>query len=79
LPIEIDFGAAAPAMDQAAWEQEYEHNVSADAILTPARPSSGPPTKVSFDPAEVSSAISNDPFFDPARFDPWECLYERFF
>ena len=79
LPIEIDFGAAAPAMDQAAWEQEYQHNVSADVILAPARPTPGPPPKVSFDPAEESSAIGNDPFFDPARFDPWECLYERYF
>ncbi len=78
LPIEIDFGAAAHAMDQAAWEQEYQHNVSADVILAPARPTLSSPTKVSFDPAEEPSAMSSDPFFDPARFDPWECLYERY-
>ena len=79
LPIEIDFGAIGPAMDQSAWELEFRDNVSADVILAPARPAPSPTTSMSFDPAEEPPTISSDPFFDPARFDPWECLYERYF
>ena len=79
LPIEIDFGAVGPAMDHAAWEQEYRDNVSADMILTPARQTPGLSATVKAALAEEMPLLSSDPFFDPARFDPWECLYERYF
>jgi hypothetical protein len=79
LPIEIDFGAGGPVMDQAAWEQEYEENVSADPILALTKPATSPGTTLAAAPAEGLTVLSNDPFFDPARFDPWECLYEHYF
>jgi hypothetical protein len=79
LPIEIDFGAACPAMDREAWEQEYQGNVSAELTLAPARFIASPNASKSFDLAEEPFSNSSDPFFDPERFDPWECLYERYF
>jgi proteasome lid subunit RPN8/RPN11 len=79
LPIEIDFGAGGPAMDLAAWDQEYQDNVSPDTILAPAIPASSPIERGTPALAEDLPMASNDPFFDPARFDPWECLYERYF
>jgi len=79
LPIEIDFGAIGLAIDQSAWEQEYRDNVSIESILAPAKLSHGPNTSTSFDLTEEPSSNGSDPFFDPARFDPWECLYERYF
>jgi hypothetical protein len=74
LPIEIDFGLPSPAMDQAAWEQEYEDNVSAEPIFAPAKPATCPGASLSAALAEELPVLSNDPFFDP-----WECLYERYF
>jgi hypothetical protein len=77
LPLEIDFGRPSPAMDAAAWEQEYQKNVEADDNWAPAKPtSSGGVKSASF---KELPTISSDPFFDPTRFDPWECLYERYF
>jgi hypothetical protein len=78
LPIEIDFGAAGPPMDHATWEQEYRDNVSLEAILPPARLANGERASAS-KPRDVPESAISDPFFDPARFDPWECLYERYF
>jgi hypothetical protein len=75
LPIEIDFGAAVPVMDQAAWEREYLDNVST-MVPELVKPVSRPSSIVHSVPAEPIR--STDPFFDPARFDPWECLYERY-
>lgn len=78
LPIEIDFGAASPASDAVAWEQEYRDNVSADMVLAPVRPVHGP---VGVNPvrAEEVPSTCSDPFFDPARYDRWEDIYGRYF
>jgi hypothetical protein len=78
LPIEIDFGGACSAMDHAVWEQEYRDHVSAEVIPAPVRPSISPSANFVTSRDEPESAI-DDPFFDPTRFDPWECLYERYF
>jgi hypothetical protein len=76
LPVEIDFGVSMPAIDRTDWEQEYEHNV-AIAVPEPVRPISNSSTIVK--PIAADPLPSSDPFLDPARFDPWECLYERYF
>ena len=78
LPIEIDFGTIGPAMDHAIWEQEYRDNVSAELILAPVRPAISHSASFVKTRDEPESAIE-DPFFDPARYDPWECFYERYF
>jgi hypothetical protein len=76
LPLEIDFGRPSPAMDAVAWEQEYEENVEAENWAS-AKPTSTAGVKTgSF---EELPRISSDPFLDPARFDPWEGLYELHF
>lgn len=79
LPIEIDFGAAGPAMDQTAWELEYRDNVSAETIQAPKRPSSSSASRLKPAYAEAAPIADLDPFSDPARSDPWESLYERYF
>jgi hypothetical protein len=79
LPIEIDFGAPGPSMDPAAWEQEYADNVLADDVKTPARPAAALSACGQAAASQRQPATDNDPFFDPARFDPWESYYGRYF
>jgi hypothetical protein len=76
LPIEIDFGTTGPAIDHAACEQEYQNNVSPDVILAPAGAASGSTTRAKPAPAGEALIASSDPFFDPARNDPWESFYD---
>ena len=77
LPIEIDFGTVGLVMNPAAWEKEYQDNVFADEIGMPVKlaPSGNGKSALPQEPP----AVDRDPFFDPARFDPWECLYGRYF
>jgi hypothetical protein len=78
LPLEIDFGTTGPALDAAAWEQEYRTNIMVDETWAPKklplRPTDSAPRSLS----KESLTIEPDPFADPLRFDPWEYLYDRY-